>query len=344
MVCGGGGVGKTTIAASIAIAGARVRKRVLVVTIDPAKRLLQAFGFENAYLQEGGEPMALSPEVKAKLGLQDEAKLSVAVLNPKYVLKQILEQTLTPEQGARLSRTVLFTELSQMVYGLQEYTAYEWVTRMIQNNEFDLIVLDTPPAVHAKDFFGAPDKIKNLMESRVFQLFTHKKNWFESMLSFNWLERLLGHSVFGDSRVFFETFSALRLRILERCELLSKFFRNDQVSVVAVSTLDSSAGLELQGLTQFLTSKAIQVETLIVNQVEVAPREEQKDPREALLPPSLREKLEVLRRYQESLAERDERRLNEFKKQGTSSELIPIAMNYAHDGFEVLRMSSFQLE
>jgi hypothetical protein len=114
--------------------------------------------------------------------------------------------------------------------------------------------------------------------------------------------------------------------------------------VVAVSTLDSSAGLELQGLTQFLTSKAIQVETLIVNQVEVAPREEQKDPREALLPPSLREKLEVLRRYQESLAERDERRLNEFKKQGTSSELIPIAMNYAHDGFEVLRMSSFQLE
>ncbi|NDG86101.1 MAG: ArsA family ATPase, partial [Proteobacteria bacterium] len=53
MVCGGGGVGKTTVSASLAVAGARFRGRVLVLTIDPAKRLLQAFGFSDALLNEG---------------------------------------------------------------------------------------------------------------------------------------------------------------------------------------------------------------------------------------------------------------------------------------------------
>ena len=107
MVCGGGGVGKTTIAASIAIAGARLRPRVLVVTIDPAMRLLQAFGFDQASLRDGGEPLALSEEVKSKLGLPASASLSVAVLNPKYVLNQILEQTLNPETRERLKKTLL---------------------------------------------------------------------------------------------------------------------------------------------------------------------------------------------------------------------------------------------
>jgi anion-transporting ArsA/GET3 family ATPase len=344
MVCGGGGVGKTTIAASVAISAARVRKRVLVVTIDPAKRLLQAFGFENAFLQEGGEPLSLSPEIKLKLGLSDEASLSVAVLNPKYVLNQILEQTLAPDQREKLKNTVLFKEMSQMIYGLQEYTAYEWVTRMIQNDEYDLIVLDTPPAFHAKDFFSAPEKIKNLMESRVFQLFLPKKTFFGSLISFSWVEKLLGRSLFGESKIFFEMFTLLRTRILERCDLLSKFFKNDQVAVVAVTTPESTAQLELEGLMSFLNDKEIPVSTLIVNQVETKPSLVSTDSRAGQLSQPLQEKLKLLRQNQETKAEVASQRISLISSRYPGVELIPASMNYSHDGFEILKANSFQLK
>jgi anion-transporting ArsA/GET3 family ATPase len=309
--------------------------------------LLQAFGFNDAFLQEGGEPLSLSPEVKARLGLEEDASLSIGILNPKYVLNQILEQTLKKDQADRLRRTILYSEMSQMIYGLQEYTAYEWVTRMIQNNEYDLIVLDTPPAVHAKDFFGAPDRIKNLMESRVFQLFLPKKNWFGGMISFNWLEKLLGSSVFGDSKIFFETFIQLRARILERCQLLSQFFKNDQVAVVAVSTTESSAQLELKGLIDFLNAKRIPVETLIINQVETKVPAQAQDSAKNLenedLPAALRVKLKQLILHQESRAEASTERLNDIKSRFGKTELISVPMNYASDGFEILKQNAVAL-
>jgi anion-transporting ArsA/GET3 family ATPase len=150
MVCGGGGVGKTTVAASLGIAATQVRKKVLVVTIDPSKRLAEAFGFTSNALETGGEPLKLSDEVKKRLGVAGDAELSVGILNPKYVLDQILDQVLNPEQRERLKKTILYSQMSQMIYGLQEYTAYEWVTRMLRDNTYDFIVLDTPPAYHAK--------------------------------------------------------------------------------------------------------------------------------------------------------------------------------------------------
>ena len=343
MVCGGGGVGKTTIAASLAIAAAKVRKRVLVVTIDPAKRLLQAFGFENAYLQEGGEPLPLSKTLMKELGLPENANLSIAVLNPKYVLNQILDQTLPTAHADKLRNTTLFSEMSQMIYGLQEYTDYEWVTRMIQNNEYDIIVLDTPPAAHAKDFFGAPEKIRNLMESGVFQMFIPKKSsWFSTVLSFNWLEKLLGHSVFGESKIFFETFAILRLRILERCELLAQFFKNDQVAVVAVSTPETSAQIEFEGLSRFLLAKHINIESLIVNQVETL-NGYTDDSRQTGLSAALQAKLNQLRNDQTARAGLAKSRVNEIKSHYPGLEIIPVAMNYASDGFEVLRANSIQL-
>ena len=340
MVCGGGGVGKTTVAASLAIAAAKTRKRVLVVTIDPAKRLLQAFGFKDALSSESGAPLALSTEVKSKLGLEEGHDLSVAMLNPKYVLEQILAQTLTDAQSLKLKNTVLYGELSQMIYGLQEYTAYEWVTRMIQNNDYDLIVLDTPPAFHAKDFFNAPAKIKNLMESRVFQLFVPKKtSWFRSHISFGWIEKLLGSKVFSESKVFFETFVLLRDRILERCDLLSQFFVKQEVEVIAVSTPESTASLELEGLINFLNSKLIPIHTVVLNQVEEASA-----PIDGMdFGPELLQKLKLIQEKQDTRASRAQSSISKTKTKYPALEVIPLPMSYSQEGLEILRNNSLVL-
>ncbi len=340
IVCGGGGVGKTTTAASLALAATKVRKKILVVTIDPAKRLAEAFGFSQRALDQGGERILLSEEAKEKLGIAPDVALSVGILNPKYVLEQVIAQTLSTEQGARLQKTMLYTQLSEMVYGLQEYTAYEWVTRMIQNGDYDLIVLDTPPSFHAKDFFLVPAKIKNLMESKVFQLFAPKKGtWFRTMLSFSWVEKLLGEKVYHESRMFLETFSLLRNRIMERCDLLAKFFTQKEVAVVAVSTPESSAMFELDGLDQFLRERRIHLEGIIVNQVEQPPGNSEGFS-DSDLNEVLKEKIKKLELHQLKRAEKAMLAVQKCRNRYPTMEVVSAPMVYEADGFEILKQTA----
>ncbi|MBS1958703.1 MAG: AAA family ATPase [Bdellovibrionales bacterium] len=357
IVCGGGGVGKTTVAASIAIAATKVRDRVLVVTIDPSKRLAEAFGYTIEEMVKGGEPKVLNEEVKTELGVRLGAQLSVGILNPKYVLAQIVEQVLTPAQSEKLKGTVLYQQLSEMVYGLQEYTAYEWVTRMINSGDYDLIILDTPPAFHAKDFFNVPQKVANLMESRVFQLFSPKKsNWFTSMISapiqaalnFSWIEKLLGVRVFSESRLFFETFNAMRDRILERCAWLSRFFSADEVGVVAVSTIESTAQLELEGLMNFMREKRIPLGTVLINQLEQKPQPDDAfDAQVSGTSPGLYDKWKKLERHQQERAERAEMMSSKLCARYSAQakvEVIPIPMVYSAHGLEILKTTADALK
>jgi anion-transporting ArsA/GET3 family ATPase len=178
----------------------------------------------------------------------------------------------------------------------------------------------------------------------VFQLFMPKKTWFSSVISFGWVEKLLGGTLFGESKIFFEIFTQLRVRILERCDLLSKFFKNDQVAVIAVSTPESSAQLELEGLMSFLKTKQIPVSTLIVNQVETYQSGVTPDARIASLPPALQEKLVLLKQNQESRAESAAQRVVAIQAKYPAIELIPVSMNYSQDGFDILKVNSFQLK
>ncbi len=347
LVCGGGGVGKTTLSASIALAATLYHSRVLVVTIDPAKRLAEAFGFEMSDLEKIGAPLEITAEKKQKLGMSEGASLSVGILNPKYVLTEILEQVLDEHQRKKLTGTLLYGQLSEMIYGLQEYTAYEWVTRMLKENRYDLIILDTPPAFHAKDFFSAPERITRLMESKVFQIFAPRKSWFFSgFISFTWLEKLLGEKVYQESRVFFETFTALRDRILERCQLLAQFFAQQEVEVIAVTTPESSAIHELEGLSRFLAQKSIRLQTIILNQVEVAQEAEQDlelKTGSGHQDSALVEKVNALRKMRNQKAKHAQVAAAALKESHPGVEVIMVPMTYSEDGFEILKTAAAQI-
>ena len=113
--------------------------------------------------------------------------------------------------------------------------------------------------------------------------------------------------------------------------------------MIAVSTPESSAQLELDGLMNFLKNKQIPVSTLIVNQVETAPLNALVDPRIEALSQSLQEKFVLLKRNEDSLVETARGRVDAIRSRYPSVELIPIAMNYAQDGFEILRLNSLGL-
>jgi anion-transporting ArsA/GET3 family ATPase len=150
VMAGSGGVGKTTIAASAALEAARAGRRVAVLTIDPARRLAQALGFETF----SGEltRVALEPEVPGELwALMLDIKTTGDAMVHRFAS--------SPEVAQAILKNPYYGYFSTSLAGSQEYMAVEQVRALIEDQNFDLVVLDTPPAQNALDFFDAPERL-----------------------------------------------------------------------------------------------------------------------------------------------------------------------------------------
>jgi anion-transporting ArsA/GET3 family ATPase len=169
--CGAGGVGKTTTAAAIGLAGARQGRRVLVLTIDPARRLAQAMGLS----QNMREPAPVARERLTDAGVTT-GTLDAWMLNPDVVFENLVRRMApSTEQAERILHSRLFRHLSELVAGMQEYTAAEALYELSTNGQYDLVVLDTPPARNALDFLEAPGKLARFLDERILSLFLPSK-------------------------------------------------------------------------------------------------------------------------------------------------------------------------
>lgn len=170
--CGAGGVGKTTTSAAIGLAAARQGRRVLVLTIDPAKRLAQAMGLS----QHMREPAAVSVERLREAGVTT-GTLDAWMLNPDVVFESLVRRMApSPEQAQRILDSRLFRHLSELVAGMQEYTAAEALYELSNSGRYDLVVLDTPPARNALDFLEAPGKLAKFLDEKILALFMPSKS------------------------------------------------------------------------------------------------------------------------------------------------------------------------
>ena len=167
IVCAGtGGVGKTTIAAALALEAARSGRRTLVLTIDPARRLANAFGLEIL----GSEPARIALDLPAACAPgAPEPFLEVMMLSTRHAFDQLVHR-LTPDPAARrrILDNRIYRHLSQALAGSSEYAAMAEVQALVETRRYDLIVVDTPPAEHALDFLRAPARLQAFLDSRFF--------------------------------------------------------------------------------------------------------------------------------------------------------------------------------
>ncbi|HEY1536818.1 MAG TPA: ArsA family ATPase, partial [Polyangiaceae bacterium] len=163
VVCAGaGGVGKTTIAAAIALGFASQGKRVLCITIDPAKRLADSLGLGAMNAEE----QLVSPELFAKAGLTVSGSLTVLMLDTKQTFDDLVARhASTPEARDRILQNRIYNYVSTSLAGTQSYMAMEKVLLVRQDPRFDLIVLDTPPTSNALDFLDAPERLIEAIDS-----------------------------------------------------------------------------------------------------------------------------------------------------------------------------------
>jgi anion-transporting ArsA/GET3 family ATPase len=169
VVCvGSGGVGKTTTSAALAMHAAIEGRRVLCLTIDPAKRLANSLGLTSMTTDE----QLVAPELFAAAGLEAKGTLSAMMLDTKRTFDElVLKYASSPERGKRIFDNKLYQYISTSLAGTQEYMAMEKLHSVRQSAKYDLIVLDTPPTTNALDFLDAPEKLVDAIDSPAMRWF-----------------------------------------------------------------------------------------------------------------------------------------------------------------------------
>jgi anion-transporting ArsA/GET3 family ATPase len=168
LVCvGTGGVGKTTVAAALALEAARRGKRALVLTIDPARRLADALGTGPL----GHDEREVPREVLDRIGAAPGGSLSAMMLDTKRTFDELVTRY-APDADSleRILHNPIYRNLTDALSGSREYSAMERLHQLHSEGRFDTIVLDTPPARHALEFLDAPRRLTGFLESQVLQL------------------------------------------------------------------------------------------------------------------------------------------------------------------------------
>ncbi len=170
VVCvGTGGVGKTTVSAAFGLLAARSGLRTLVLTIDPARRLADALGIESL----GNEPRRVSlPESSGNPG--GDVALSAMMLDPKRTFDGLIERFSPSDEIRRqILDNPIYQHASGALSGSGEYAAMEKVLEMSESGDFDVVIVDTPPAQHVLDFLDAPRRLVEFLDSRLVKLLVH---------------------------------------------------------------------------------------------------------------------------------------------------------------------------
>ena len=158
VTCGSGGVGKTTTAAAMALIGAEAGRRTVVLTIDPARRLAQSMGLTEL----DNTPR----EVKGV----ESGQLFAMMLDMKRTFDEVILENSTPERAEKIFANPFYQSLSSSLAGTQEYMAMEKLGQLVHKNEWDLIVVDTPPSRSALDFLDAPNRLGRFLDGRMVRL------------------------------------------------------------------------------------------------------------------------------------------------------------------------------
>ncbi len=288
VTCGAGGVGKTTTAAALGLAGARLGKRVLCLTIDPAKRLAQSLGLD----QLSGEATRIDPAHFHRAGLSVPGTLTAMMLDTKRTFDELVRRrSSSPAQAERLLKNKLYRYVSGSLAGTQEYMAMEKLAEVQDDPAYDLIVLDTPPTTNALDFLSAPERMTEALDSAAIRWFVEAfqggKSFSLNLLAkgaqaiLKGLGKITGGEFLQDMAEFIAELNDLFGGFRERAEIVQGALRGPAVSFVIVAAPTPPSLEEALFFSERLADATMPLGALVVNRV-------RRRPGFAELPPSAR--------------------------------------------------------
>lgn len=269
VVClGPGGVGKTTSASAIAVAAAMGGRRVAVLTVDPAARLKDALE-----LPETPGKLHRVPLPESALGTLD-----AILLDAKGVFDELVRR-LAPTQAVADSvlDNPVYRNVAGAFAGSDAYMALEQLLDIVQRDEFDLIVVDTPPASHALELFDAPERILALLDSRALEYLGEpmrilggaSSRLARGLLSavLAGLERMTGLSLLSDISALATDFGAVVPGFRERARAIRALLRARDTRYVLLAAPDPHATRDLVAFAREVERAGVSLDAVVVNRV-----------------------------------------------------------------------------
>jgi anion-transporting ArsA/GET3 family ATPase len=233
--CGAGGVGKTTVSAAMALAAARAGRRVLVITIDPSRRLAETLGVDRDLV----EAVALSPERARAVGIEEPGHLSTWMLDPQRISNRVVKRLSSdPAKVQALLENRVYKNITAMIAGMQEYTAVEALHEFVTSGKYDLVILDTPPSRNALRFLDAPSRAGTFLDRRILRLFVPGEENLIRQAASRIIEKVLditlGEGARKELQEFFQLFEGILLHLNRNQGEMKRFFAGDEISFVLV--------------------------------------------------------------------------------------------------------------
>jgi anion-transporting ArsA/GET3 family ATPase len=263
--CGSGGVGKTTISAALALRAAERGRNVVVLTIDPARRLAQSMGIEA---------LDNTPRPVRNAG-GEGGSLDAMMLDMKRTFDEVVESQASPEKARQILGNPFYVALSSSFAGTQEYMAMEKLGQIHADAQraggYDLIVVDTPPSRSALDFLDAPERLSSFLDGRFIKLLLAPAKGPARLMSAglgivtNALTKVLGAQVLRDMQTFVAAFDTLFGGFRQRAQKTFQLLQAEGTAFLVVAAPEPDALREAAYFVERLSEDEMPLAGLVVN-------------------------------------------------------------------------------
>lgn len=271
--CGSGGVGKTSVAAAAALgAAARLGGKVLVLTVDPARRLATALGLEGI----GNVARRVPPEVCEAAGVQMRGELWAAMLDTKESWDAlVLRHAPNRETAYQILENTLYRNITARFVQSHDYIAMERLYEVHASGDYDLIVLDTPPTRNAIDFLEAPRRMADFFGGRLLRWLTAPYRVggkrgarvlnFASRPFYQVADRVLGSEFLQEIGEFFWLFQSMYDGFVERAAAVEDLLHDRRTTFGVVTTLEAAPLREGEVFIEELRRRDFDLQALVLN-------------------------------------------------------------------------------
>jgi anion-transporting ArsA/GET3 family ATPase len=268
--CGSGGVGKTTMAAAAAaMAAAQLGGKVLVITVDPARRLANALGLERF----GNVETQIPPEEFAAAGVAEpRGELWAAMLDTKRSWDELVRAH-APDAATRdaILANSLYDNITSRFVQSHDYIAMERLYEIHASGRYDLIIVDTPPTRNAIDFLEAPERMADFFSSRLLRWLTvparSRMFTIASKPFYTVADRILGSQFLKEIAEFFLLFQTMYDGFVERARAVTRTLSDKRTTFVVVSTLEPSPVRETEFFVEALSDRKLHLGAVVLNKV-----------------------------------------------------------------------------
>ncbi len=270
--CGSGGVGKTTTAAALGVRAAEAGRRVVVLTIDPARRLAQSLGLTE---------LDNVPRPVAGVGTASGGSLDAMMLDMKRTFDEVVEAHSTPDKAEQILANPFYQAVSSSFAGTQEYMAMEKLSQLRAQAEregtWDLVIVDTPPSRSALDFLDAPKRLGSFLDGRFIRLLTAparaggraylKVFSVSATIAAATISKVLGGAFLSDVQTFVAALDTMFGGFRERADLTYALLKEPATAFVVVAAPERDALREAAYFVERLESEGMPLAGVVVNRM-----------------------------------------------------------------------------